>query len=87
MKDYRALRTTCLYVSYRLTQQACELPPLFQRRNDICEWYFIKILNPEYKLPSRILNRGEVIRNYNLRNDQHIDLIIVELRRGSSLKP
>ena len=45
----RVLRMNYPYVSYRLALQACELPPLSQRRNEICQSYFNTLLNEEHK--------------------------------------
>ena len=71
----RALRMICPNLSYRKALEASEIPLLSQRRNDLCESYFKKLLNPKNKLNEFIPNKREDSRTYELRNNQHLSLI------------
>ena len=62
-------------MSYRKALEASEIPLLSQRRNDLCKSYFKKLLNPENKLNELIPNKRKDLRTYELRNNQHFNLI------------
>ena len=69
--------------SYRKALEVHEISLLSQRRNNLCKSYFKKLLNPENKLNELIPNKREDLRTYNLRNDQHINLINCKTTRFS----
>ena len=79
----RALRIICPDLSYRKALEVHEISLLSQRRNNLCKSYFKKLLNPENKLNELIPNKREDLRTYNLRNDQHINLINCKTTRFS----
>ena len=60
------LRIICPNLSYRKALEASEIPLLFQRRNDLFNSYFKKLLNPENKLKNLFLinERTRVHTNY-----------------------
>ena len=71
----RALRIIRLNLSFRKALETSEIPLLSQRRNDLCKSYFKKLLNPGIKLNELIPNKRKDLRTYELRNNQHINLI------------
>lgn len=71
----RALRIICPYLSYNKALTANNIPLLSQRRNELCQTYFKKLLNPKHKLNDLIPQRCKDLRLQNLRNDQHIDTL------------
>ena len=79
----RALRIICPDLAYRKALEVHEISLLSQRRNNLCKSYFKKLLNPENKLNELIPNKREDLRTYNLRNDQHINLINCKTTRFS----
>jgi hypothetical protein len=67
-------------LSYRKALEVHEISLFSQRRNNLWKSYFKKLLNPENKLNELIPNKRE---DYNLRNDQHINLINCKTTRFS----
>ena len=70
----RALRIICPHISYRSALEASDLPLLSQRRSDLCQVYFNKLLNPEHKLNSLIPNID--VKTYVLITYEMINILI-----------
>ena len=66
----RALRLICPHLSYSQALEQTQLPTLAQRRNSLCQCFFMNITEPEHKLHPILPPKD----NNNLRNSNNLGL-------------